>query len=386
MKFQLTILGLILVIGFANVGAQDYVMWADDFSDNDPAAAENIGWLFLNEERGGVQDVTVEQRDGELFVQQGLYELYPGFGIGISILESNGVPRILWDDIDSTQALLLKNNYSHPNQVFSFQVRFGRWRDKGEQSSFFSVNTRLNMTDPEAEYPIADATLEPGYAVALWPITGEIVCGKYDSTNLAALFPNEAWTIFEKTTFSFELEVNYQVKFYLKEGDIKFKIWEGAAEDEPADWLIEATDPEPRVTGTFTAFGLAGTSPETGQGDQVYLDNIVMEGWGGVDVPPVQRSVIADNYQLSQNYPNPFNPATEIRYALPAGQHSVVLRIYDVLGRQVNELVNQTQEMGQYQVTWNGTDATGLPVASGVYYYVLEAGSVVLQRKMVLVE
>jgi hypothetical protein len=385
-KMKLIILSLMFVIWCVGAGAQDYVMWADSFEDDDSLATENIGWLFLNEARGGVKDVTVKQTGGELFVQQGLYELFPGFGIGISILETNGVPRILWDNVDSTKALLLQDNYSHPNQVLSFKVRFGRWRNKAEQSSFFSINTRLNLTDPESDYPIADATVEPGYAIAMWPITGEIVCGKYDSTQLAALFPNEAWTILGKSTFPFKLEMNYWIKFYLREGDIKFKIWEGAPENEPVAWLIEATDPEPRVTGTFTAFGLAGTSPELGQGDQIFLDDVKMEGWGGSDVPLVRHSAIAENYRLEQNYPNPFNPATEIHYSLPAGQHPVVLRIFDVLGRQTTELVRQNQPMGDYRVTWNGTDVTGLPVASGVYFYLLTTGAVQLLRKMVLVE
>lgn len=382
---RLLILGLIIIIGSFSAGAQDYTMWADDFEDNDSLATENIGWLYLNEEHGGVKDVIVRQQGGELFVRQGLYELFPGYGIGISILETNGVPRVLWDNIDSTQTLLVKDNYSHPNQMLTCKLRFGRWRNKAAQSSFFSINTRLKLTDPESEFPIADATVEPGYAVALWPITGEIVCGKYDSTQLAALFPNEAWTIFGKSTFPFELGVDYWLKFYLKDGDIKFKIWRGS-ESEPTSWLIEAIDSNPRVTGTFTAFGLAGTSPETGQGDQVYLDNIKMEGWGGSNGVIVTRSGIPADFHLEQNFPNPFNPSTEIRYSLPTGQHSVVLRIYDALGRQVSELVNQIQEMGQYQITWNGKNASGLPVASGVYFCVLKATGIQVQRKMILMQ
>jgi hypothetical protein len=85
-------------------------------------------------------------------------------------------------------------------------------------------------------------------------------------------------------------------------------------------------------------------------------------------------------FALSQNYPNPFNPATEIRFAVPtAGQ--VRLAVYDLLGREVRLLVDEARNPGTYAVRF---DARGL--ASGVYLYRLEAGSLTLVRKMVLLQ
>lgn len=85
------------------------------------------------------------------------------------------------------------------------------------------------------------------------------------------------------------------------------------------------------------------------------------------------------------NYPNPFNPETVIRYTLPEGA-DVRLAIYNILGQQVRELVNTAQVSGQYNVRWDGKDALGRPVSSGVYFYHLVARQNMATKKMVLVK
>jgi hypothetical protein len=91
-----------------------------------------------------------------------------------------------------------------------------------------------------------------------------------------------------------------------------------------------------------------------------------------------QASVVPTEFSLSQNYPNPFNPTTELRFAVPQDAQ-VVLRVYDVMGREVAELVNGNMPAGFHAVTW---DATG--VASGLYVYRMTAGNFTQTRKMVL--
>jgi hypothetical protein len=85
-------------------------------------------------------------------------------------------------------------------------------------------------------------------------------------------------------------------------------------------------------------------------------------------------------FRLSQNYPNPFNPATTIRYELAAPVH-VKLGVYDALGREVQILVDENKEAGQYQVEFNARD-----LMSGVYFYSLQAGRFQETRKLVLVQ
>jgi Secretion system C-terminal sorting domain len=86
------------------------------------------------------------------------------------------------------------------------------------------------------------------------------------------------------------------------------------------------------------------------------------------------------SYSLSQNYPNPFNPTTTIRYSLRSAGF-VSLRVYDILGREVKNLVNENQTAGEHSVYF---DASNLP--SGVYIYRLQSGSFVSAKKMILIK
>ncbi len=97
----------------------------------------------------------------------------------------------------------------------------------------------------------------------------------------------------------------------------------------------------------------------------------------GTEIPPV------DHVRLAQNYPNPFNPSTTIRYELP-GDCFVRLAVYDVAGRLVHILVDEQKTAGSHDAFWNGTDRDGSAVASGIYFYRLEAAGTIITRKMAL--
>lgn len=88
---------------------------------------------------------------------------------------------------------------------------------------------------------------------------------------------------------------------------------------------------------------------------------------------------------LAQNHPNPFNPTTTIGYTVPV-RSKVSLQIYDVTGRFVTSLVDESRDAGTHSAVWNGRSATGDPVGSGVYFYRLNVGKDSLTRKMVLLK
>ncbi|MFQ6114108.1 MAG: FlgD immunoglobulin-like domain containing protein, partial [bacterium] len=90
-------------------------------------------------------------------------------------------------------------------------------------------------------------------------------------------------------------------------------------------------------------------------------------------------------FALAQNYPNPFNPETMIRYDLPASTH-VVLRIYNILGKEVKTLVDADQSAGVKMAIWDGTNNVGEPVGSGVYYYKLVASDFSKTLKLMLLK
>jgi photosystem II stability/assembly factor-like uncharacterized protein len=83
-------------------------------------------------------------------------------------------------------------------------------------------------------------------------------------------------------------------------------------------------------------------------------------------------------FSLSQNYPNPFNPSTTIRFKIPK-QSNVTIKVFDLLGREVITLVNETLGAGSYKTTWNAEDKS-----SGVYFYHLKAGEFDEVKKLIL--
>ena len=87
--------------------------------------------------------------------------------------------------------------------------------------------------------------------------------------------------------------------------------------------------------------------------------------------------------RLSQNFPNPFNPETWIPYQL-ASDANVVLYIYDTQGRRIYSQTLGHQKAGSHTTYWDGRNTTGEPVASGIYFYSLEAGTFHATRKMLI--
>jgi hypothetical protein len=83
---------------------------------------------------------------------------------------------------------------------------------------------------------------------------------------------------------------------------------------------------------------------------------------------------------LSQNYPNPFNPSTTIKYSI-AQFSNVVLKIFDILGNEIETLVDEEKPAGEYKVEFNGTSLT-----SGIYFYQLKAGNYIETNKMILLK
>jgi hypothetical protein len=85
-------------------------------------------------------------------------------------------------------------------------------------------------------------------------------------------------------------------------------------------------------------------------------------------------------YNVSQNYPNPFNPTTKIKYSIPQ-LSNVVIKVFDILGNEIETLVNDEKPAGIYEITWN---AEKFP--SGVYFYQIKAGNFIQTKKMILLK
>ncbi|HPG40719.1 MAG TPA: M6 family metalloprotease domain-containing protein [bacterium] len=93
---------------------------------------------------------------------------------------------------------------------------------------------------------------------------------------------------------------------------------------------------------------------------------------------------VAGQYVLYQNYPNPFNPQTSIDFYVPKATHATV-KVYDIMGRELVTLFDNEIKAGNHQVVWQGRDSMGNNVASGIYFYRLQAGDFGQIHKMLLV-
>lgn len=94
---------------------------------------------------------------------------------------------------------------------------------------------------------------------------------------------------------------------------------------------------------------------------------------------------LVQTFKLLQNYPNPFNPSTTIAYQLPKTS-AINVSIFDINGKLVKEILNETQNEGHHEVTWDGANQQNNRVASGIYIYTVKSGDVILSKQMILIK
>ena len=118
--------------------------------------------------------------------------------------------------------------------------------------------------------------------------------------------------------------------------------------------------------------------------DGWYVDDIGVFVYTIPTNSPLETKSVFE-FSLDQNYPNPFNPSTTIKYTTPSNvkgeMSNVILKVYDVLGNEVATLVNEEKPAGSYETEFNNTN-----LASGIYFYQLQAGNFVETKKMVLMK
>ena len=127
------------------------------------------------------------------------------------------------------------------------------------------------------------------------------------------------------------------------------------------DYVIEASDEE------YTVISQVG---------EFVLNNTLLSA---------DSEIIPVVFALHQNYPNPFNPVTSLRYDLPE-DGLVNITIYDMMGRVVNTLINDSQNAGYKSIQWNATNDRNEPVSAGLYIYTIQAGEFRKTKKMVLLK
>ncbi|NOG96359.1 MAG: T9SS type A sorting domain-containing protein [Ignavibacteriae bacterium] len=119
-------------------------------------------------------------------------------------------------------------------------------------------------------------------------------------------------------------------------------------------------------------------------------DNLVLDPkkWLLMDEPNIVTNFDDGNlgtthYRVEQNYPNPFNPTTKIQYQIPVNGF-VQLKVYDVLGNEIAELVSEDKSKGIYSVDFDTAEINGREITSGVYFYTITVNDFVQTNKMLL--
>jgi len=209
------------------------------------------------------------------------------------------------------------------------------------------------------------------------------------ATDVPAVSGSMPWTVTGPTTAEARVRVTDQDDPSLTDvSDAPFTIY------RTLSWI--QLDNSGGMVEQGTTADIEVTLDATGLPDDLYeAEIVVLNSASEPVVVPVDLTVatgpsavaeeLPTTLVLEDNYPNPFNPRTAISFALPQdGQ--VRLVIYSMTGRRITTLLDGLQPAGRHHVIWDGRDENGRTVASGVYFYRLEAGQDVLSRKMVLMK
>jgi len=270
-----------------------------------------------------------------------------------------------------------------------------------------------------AQERLADVTLDATVSaldasVILQYIVELVDSLPYDDTSNALVATGNTWM----EDMQVHIGQEYQLPVAIEEANNIYSI-EGAIEFDPN--AIQINDLvwnqsfgnffiEEENTDGLIRFVVAGVNPVSGI-DELFKVNLeILNGLSGettmnlinlrlnessiIDLASsseISQSVLsADNeipyqFTLHNNYPNPFNPETNIQFDIPESL-PVKLAIYDLSGKEVNVLVQNTFAPGKYKVVWNGKDQYGQPVSAGMYIYQIEAGNFRNTKKLILLK
>jgi len=168
---------------------------------------------------------------------------------------------------------------------------------------------------------------------------------------------------------------NSEGMWILNLGNLKDPISNNVLSYEVGDTIFLQFQGGSNGTGLDTTV-ISGTSPQNCGVQEIGITSQVTESDAGF---------LPDHYYLSVNYPNPFNLSTTIKFGLPVAGF-VEMSIYDILGRKVITLINRDYPAGNHAITWDGKNADGRPVSSGIYFYRIKSKDFIQVRKMLLLK
>ncbi len=301
-------------------------------------------------------------------------------------------------------AVLEDSAYYYNGSAYTTVTTINGWEGvfvfikKSGVSALFEYHEATASPSPTHDQPYASASSSPVWQLELTLEEN----GRYDAGNFVGVYPNalagpdgydfsEPPRAPEGPMLAFRLP---GADSRLRRSDFRPQFADGATwevvmtagtarrmtvtgvDNLPGDleaWLIlDVGTVVPLVDGEQIDVPDDATSAQLVVGNHLYASDRVSE-------------VLPDNYALNQNFPNPFNPRTSIRFALPSAAH-VKLEVYNILGQRVSVLLDEWREVGHHTVVWDGRDNNGRGVASGVYFYRIEAEGFRDSKKMLLLK
>jgi photosystem II stability/assembly factor-like uncharacterized protein len=146
------------------------------------------------------------------------------------------------------------------------------------------------------------------------------------------------------------------------------------------DWGYTWTDQQSGVTSELWEVVFVDDDEGWIVGGGIGQPGVILHTTNGGVITDVNEINIVAEFELHQNYPNPFNPNTNIRYIIPE-RSFVTIKIFDVMGNEVETLVNEEKPTGEYEVIFDGSGLT-----SGLYFYQTKAGNFIQTKKMLLLK
>lgn len=304
------------------------------------------------------QLVIVKNNAGQSYVPQfsinDIGQMQPGQGYrgyldaaGTLIYPSGGIPKVF--DISTLAGVEEKELQKPLTEHFQFTSNTGEY---ATVVVAIDANPRYSDGNP----------LEKGDEIGVFTTAG-LCCGAvvWDSVNAAI-------SVWGDNVMTDSLDG-------FQEGDtLRFRVWKKSTDIEyPASVTYQTGHP-----CVYTANGLS------------VLDELIADL--STDVHETGKAFIPSDFKLYQNYPNPFNPETSIDFELPR-EAEVVITIYDLQGKDINQLIHKTYQAGYHSVKWKGGDYSENLVSSGIYFYRVvikpkdsENRRIVKVRKMIFIK
>jgi len=279
---------------------------------------------------------------------------------------------------------------------------FHDWFDPAAplQQQIFNIHVSIHADIPDPDGQQGPLFSMPG--VLLWqrdyPVTAvNIKFVKYITEGQAWYDPTQGYVPMNHF-FLYRCDVDSIAQPFIQQVGNIYWLDVSIACEQPLGWKTADVDayPAPYTGNHFLDDAVWGDFPPGG-GNPIWTDLKwplgLPNGGQSIDLsfvitrlpPPTGVGGTPKSYHLGQNYPNPFNPTTTIRYTLPE-RSTVELAVFGVDGKLVRVLESGTNPAGTHEATWDGRDSSGRGVASGVYFYRLNAGSFTETKKMVLMK